>query len=256
MRRTARIFCGALALTLLAVESVDAQDLEPAGSAALLASTEATPPIRYEPWSGAPAEEPGALPLRQAPTEDDRSELLFSGRTSHGGYGGPQLKMSAVLDDPALLIGAQGGWVVNHSFVLGLAGYGLASRHEVPAATRVDGERSDLGFGYGGVRAAYLLFPRRLVHVGIGALVGAGGLAAVSRREYDSGDGERERHADHGDALFVLEPEVEAELNVVRFMRMALTVSYRYVGAVDAPGMSSRKLSFPSGSLVFRFGAF
>jgi hypothetical protein len=41
-------------------------------------------------------------------------------------------KFTSILASPALLVGAQGGWIINHRFILGLGGYGLATRHDVP----------------------------------------------------------------------------------------------------------------------------
>lgn len=226
-------------------------------------STPATqaPALRYQPWVGPsdPRELREQANLGRLPP-DDRDELLFTRNVEHGGYGGPALKLSKVVGDPALLVGVEGGWLINHALAVGLAGYGLATRHDVPFATRVDGERSVLGFGYGGLRAAYSFAPYRLVHVGVGALLGAGGAVAVSRNAIETldryGDSQTKHHTAHADALFVLEPHAELELNVVRFMRIALSVSYRYVGAVDAPGMNSQKLSAPAGALTLKFGYF
>jgi hypothetical protein len=221
----------------------------------------APPALRYQPWVG--PSDPQELrdgPERGPRPYDQRDELLFAGGASHGGFGGPQLKVSRILSAPSLFVGAGGGWLVNHALVIGLAGYGLATRHDVPTATRVDGEPSVLGFGYGGLSAGYLLWPHRLLHAGVGALLGAGGLVAVSRRSFDTSDRwndeGREHHTAHGDAVFVMEPHVEVELNVVRFMRIAIGASYRYVAAVDAPGLTSQKLSAPAGGLTFKFGRF
>lgn len=206
--------------------------------------TDAPASIRYEPYGG----------VRER--DDTQTELLFSGRTTHGGYGAPQMRVTSVLSEPALLVGVHGGWIVNHSFVLGLAGYGLATRHDTPAAMRVEGEPSRMEFAYGGVRAAYLLFPHRLVHVGFGGLLGGGGLIAIAKEDYRNQQGNEDVRTAHADASFVFEPEVEVEVNVVHFMRIAVAGSYRIVGAVDAPGLTHRKLSAPSGSVAFKFGVF
>jgi hypothetical protein len=252
-----------LIAVLVCTGGADAQQTAPLGKeTGNTATTETTPPgIKYEPWAGVLDPHTGRPAPRDdvAPPAGRDARLLFSGRTVHGGFGAPQVKLSAMLSEPALLIGAHGGWIVNHAYVFGLAGYGLASRHDTPAATRVDGDPSRIELGYGGLRLAYLVQPHRLVHLGLSTLIGAGGVVAVAKGAYERFEGERddeERRADHADALFVLEPEVEAELNVVSFMRIALTASYRYMTLVDAPGLSSRKLSAPAGSVAFRFGVF
>lgn len=258
-----RLSCTVLAV-LGCVAHAEAQHAEPVGPrhGDVVASKSAPPGVKYEPWSGVMDPHTGRPAPRDdvAPPPAPEARVLFSGRPVHGGFGAPQVKVSAMLNEPALLVGVHGGWIVDHAYVIGLAGYGLASRHDTPTATRVDGEPSRLELGYGGLRLAYLIQPHRLVHVGMGTLIGAGGAVAVTKRTYETlasdGDTDEEHRSDHADALFVLEPEMEAELNVVSFMRIALSASYRYMAFVDAPGLSTRKLSGPSGSVAFRFGVF
>lgn len=228
---------------------------EPPTSAPVAAPAPPTEPLVAAP--PAPVSAPTiAPPPRRA---DPEPELLFSGRVRHGGYGAPEVRLSAVRGDFAAFVGAQGGWVLNHSLVIGLAGYGLATRHDAPLAMRVDGQPSRLALGYGGLRLAYWLFPQRLVHVGFGLLIGGGGVAAISKdriERIEDGETTREYRTAHGEGFFVLEPEVSAELNVTSFMRLGLSFSYRAIMGVDAPGLTSAKLSAPSGGLALRFGAF
>jgi hypothetical protein len=187
-------------------------------------------------------------------------KTLFGDRVEHGAYGAPETKMTAVLGGPAILVGAQGGWIVNHAFVLGVEGAGLVTRHEAPEAMRVDGHSSTLEMGYGGLRLGYLLSPASLVHAGFGLLIGGGGLAARTRHAYpttdEDGELDYQRDTGHHDAFFVLEPQVEAELNVVSFMRIAVAGSYRVVGEVESAGLTNAKLSAPAVAIALRFGAF
>jgi hypothetical protein len=195
-----------------------------------------------------------------APHDELATETVFGSKVSHGGYGAPEGKLTAIMGDPALLAGVQGGWIVNHQFVLGIAGYGLASLHDAPDAMRVDGQPSTLQMGYGGVRLGYLLRPQSLVHVGFGLLIGGGGLVAVSQVPYTTigSDGQVDssyRRA-HAESFFAIEPDVEVEMNLASFMRLAVSGSYRYTAAVDNPGLTNASLSAPAAGMALRFGGF
>jgi hypothetical protein len=159
-----------------------------------------------------------------------------------------------------MFVGLQGGWIIDHRFILGAAGYGLATRHDSPEAFRVDGQPSTLEMGYGGLRLGYLVQPSSLVHVGFGLLVGGGGLVAVSRVRSTmmdaDGDVDSERRTAHAEGVFAVEPQVEAELNMTSFMRIAASGSYRYIAAVDGPGLTNGSLSAPAIGLALRFGSF
>ena len=216
------------------------------------------------PASAQPMPESGARSDSQsltAPAHDERdAETLFYGKTKIGGYGAPESKLTTVMSSPALLLGAQGGWVVNHRFILGLAGYGLASRHEVPETMRVGGLPSTLEMGYGGLRLGYIVAPASLVHFGFGVVMGGGGLVAVSREPATTvaPNGERtsEQRRANADAFFAFEPEIEGEVNVTQFMRIAVSGSYRVIDGIEAPGLDIASLSGPSLGLALRFGAF
>jgi hypothetical protein len=180
---------------------------------------------------------------------------LFSGRVTHGGYGGPEVKFSSILGEPAVLVGGQGGWIIDHRFVLGAAGYGVATQHDVPTETQIGGYPSTLEMGYGGVRGAYVFWPEKIVHFDIALLVGGGGLVVRTTDRVRTAQGDRFQ-VGRDDAFFIMEPALELEVNVTRFMRIAASGSYRYISGVEAPGLSYSKLSMPAGGVAFRFGKF
>ncbi|MBS4000680.1 MAG: hypothetical protein KGZ71_09375, partial [Desulfobulbaceae bacterium] len=62
---------------------------------------------------------------------DDGHETLFGGDSvTWGGFGAPEFKFSEVNGDFALYIGGRGGVIINNSFIIGLAGYGVVTSHE------------------------------------------------------------------------------------------------------------------------------
>jgi hypothetical protein len=123
----------------------------------------------------------------------------------------------------------------------------------------VDGRPSTLEMGYGGLRLGYLLMPKSVVHLGFGLLIGGGGVAALSKDQLPvvkNGAVSYERRVDNSDAFFVTEPEIEAEINVTNFMRVAVSGSYRFVAGIHSPGLSSWDIAGPAAGVALRFGSF
>ena len=193
-----------------------------------------------------------SLPSRgatAAPTGTDSEGSGGSG-LSHGIYVAPELKATAITNELGLLVGGQGGWLINHRFVLGLAGYGLASTHSAPRAFQQAGAPSLVGMGYGGLRIAYVLMPYATVHAVFGAIIGGGHATAKSNDVSGTFD------AHHAAAFVTAEPLAELEINVDRNVRVAFGGSWRYVAPTGLPGLSSSDLGGPAGSLVLRYGFF
>jgi hypothetical protein len=58
------------------------------------------------------------------------------------------------------------------------------------------------------------------------------------------------------DDVVVLEPAVQANLNITKFFRISAGASYRYVSGVTSPATTNKKLSGPGAVLTLRFGKF
>jgi hypothetical protein len=203
-----------------------------------------------------PEPQPAPLPVTPqsyAPTPpgEEQPRVLFPGRVKHGGYGGPELKLTSMVGDPALLVGVQGGWVINHALVIGAAGYGLVTQHDAPAAVSPAFTSSTLQLGYGGPRVSYVILPNEVVHFSIGILVGAGGFTILSRNNMG-----HDYWTHDSRAFFAMEPQGEVEANLMRHLRVALGVSYRYIDTPSGSALRSSDLSGPAASLLFKGGVF
>ena len=188
-----------------------------------------------------------AEPYRQVTTSaPDQPETLFTGDVSHGGYGAARVGYGRIAGKDAVIVSGEGGWIINHSFIIGAAGYALATQQAMPGDL---GVTDNLAFGYGGAMLGYTLLPEKLVHATLTVLVGAGGIGSYARVNLDHG-------SSVADAVFVLEPTLTVDLNMVKFMRTGLAVSYRYVSGVDAPNLSNADFSGFTGSFVMKFGKF
>ncbi|MBN1561729.1 hypothetical protein JW998_15865 [candidate division KSB1 bacterium] len=190
-----------------------------------------------------------ALPLLAS------EQTLITGEVDHGGYGGPVLQYAQIGPEKAdgILVGGQGGWIIDHKLVIGGGGYGLASK--VAADWYDAGTHGDepgayiLNFGYGGLLVEYISQSDDLIHFELFGIIGGGGV-----------DYQLEDYIEHdnatSDAIFVAQPGANIVLNVTPFFRIALGVTYRYVSGVDLDGLTNGDLSGFGGQIVFKFGAF
>lgn len=176
-------------------------------------------------------------------------QTLIDHPFSSGGYGGPEVRLTSLDGDTEVLVGGRGGWVVNHRFVLGGGGYGLATTHylDVPEGAR----RLRLEGGYGGLLLEYFVRPQDLVHVSVGTIIGAGGVAVLEGSRHDHTQDSLDETA-----FFVAEPMVGITLNLTTFAQIGLEASYRFVSGSSLDAVSDADLSGPAGGLLLRFGSF
>ena len=161
--------------------------------------------------------------------------LIVPGGIESGGFGAPVVIFSQVADKFALFVGGRGGWIINHTFVLGAGGYGMATDIGTDITGRV------LDFGYGGLELEYINSSNKLIHFTVYLLVGGGGLSGSSVAE---------------ESVFVLQPAANGELNITRYFRFNFGVGYRWVAGVDSPGWSDSDFSAFYGQVAFKFGSF
>ena len=166
-----------------------------------------------------------------------QEQTLVGHGIESGGFGAPVVKFTQVNGEFGVLVGGRGGWIINHVFVLGGGGYGLVNdiwvRGFVPEPR--------LQFGYGGIELEGIIASNSLVHFTVAGLVGGGGVTLG---------------VDPSDAVFVLEPQANLELNVTPFMRINVGGGYRWVTDVDLYPLTNRDFSAAFGSLALKFGKF
>lgn len=150
------------------------------------------------------------------------AKTLLSGKIEHGGYGGPQVTLSGVNGEFSILTGIRGGWIINHTFVLGAGGYNL--QNEVKA----DVESRNLEMNYGGLHFEYIVHSDRLIHYYFQSLIGTGKVNYSGNEFVNNEDSE-------SDWFWVIQPAFYIELNIVKFFRTSVGISYRYVNDIDLP---------------------
>ena len=173
--------------------------------------------------------------------------LAGNQKISHGGYGAFSIYYSKINGENALLVGGKGGWVINHRLTLGLAGYGFVNDLEVNYFD--DKKGMNLSGGYGGLLIEPIIMPYELVHLTVPVLIGAGGVTYFDNNWWKD-------HIYPSKAFFVFEPGLELELNIIKFMRIGLGISYRITSDIGIDNMKSKNLDALSGGISFKFGRF
>lgn len=192
--------------------------------------------------------------LASFPLLAQEQTLIGSSSIDHGGYGALVVKFTSVNDRLGVLVGGRGGWIIDHTFAIGGAGYGLVNR--VPAKGIGPFGQHYLNFGYGGLDLEYIANSNSLVHYSLHTLIGAGMVGYRSADWEDvswtHGDGWDARQ----DRFFVIEPGANIDVNVTTWFRASAGASYRFIGGVGSDASTGKDLSGPSGMLTLRFGSF
>ena len=196
----------------------------------------------------------------QVDYNDDQVETIFSKSKSNGGYGAFSIGYSQIDGRDALITGARGAFIFDHSFAIGLGGYGFVNnldynsyRHDNPE------DRFMLAGGYGGVFFEPIIGGTKPVHVSFPILVGMGGVALVENNSWgwnwDIDPYHPGYEYDH-DLFFVFEPAVELEFNLTRFFRAAAYASYRFTSEIELYETDNDVLKGFNFGMTFKFGKF
>lgn len=174
--------------------------------------------------------------------EDDPDEIqtLFKGDISHGGYGSFSVKYNQIDNKDALLIGGRGAWIINHSIAIGIGGYGFFNEAAPPPDyTSLLGEKYRIGGGYGGLLIEPIIGSKYPVHIALPVLIGAGGIAYIEDYgdTWDNSTMSPNSSIDD-DAFFVVEPGIEVELNLLKYLRLNFGAYYRYTTDITLEDLS------------------
>ncbi len=179
-------------------------------------------------------------------------KTIFSNKRSNGGYGALSVAYSEIDNKDAIIVGARGGWIINHSLAIGLGGYGFANDINYDNLFN-DNRDYNLAGGYGGLFVEPIIGPKLPVHISIPILFGLGGVSYVEHHNnwdyWWSTD-------DKSDVYFVFEPAIELEFNVTRHFRLAATASYRFTSDIEMLYTDPDILEGLTAGLVFKFGKF
>lgn len=198
-----------------------------------------------------------------AQEEEEQKDMQYifgsKGKTKVSGFGGPIMQFSAIGDEFAFLMGGGGAVLLNQTFYIGAFGEGLTTSHYTSLDESSYLPQGQTRFGYGGLWLGYIHKNQNPVHFGVSSRIGWGSIY------YDLNyyDNNYEYQADPAflDNVFVFVPQIEAEFNFFKWMKMNIGVGYRVVAGVNKEYngeliFDQKDFNKPQGTITLMFGYF
>lgn len=177
--------------------------------------------------------------------------LFDSNITSTGWFGSPVLKYTSILNKSSLLIGGRGGYIINHSIVVGGGMYGLVTDVPSKQGDLVNENINNLHLMYGGIELGYIFNPMEIIHYSFNTLLGIG-RATDNQGEFIGDTFEHHR----GQNFFVVEPKGAIEMNMTDYLRFEIGISYRIISGLEHQYLLNSDISGINGFLSINIGSF
>jgi hypothetical protein len=186
--------------------------------------------------------------------QNQEIQTLFNAGRGNGFYIGFHSGFSQINNDDAWDAGCRLAWIVNHGLAIGFAGTGFATL-PYRDAFNSDLKHNYVG-GYGGFLIEPIVMPRSAIHLSFPIIVGAGGITYSSYTDYKNDWESSDYHTSDARAFFIVEPGIEAEINAVKWIRLAIGGSYRFTQRVDLEGAKDNPLEGFRLGFAIKFGKF
>lgn len=186
--------------------------------------------------------------------QDSKIESLAGGGKTKirvGGFGAPTIKFTTFDDQLGILMGGYAGVMLNSKLMLGAGAYALVNNIEA-ARTNAADPTLYWNMWYTGFVPEYTFKSNKLFHAAVSTLIGGGG---VMKNERYKGFDEDSDNLDYS-GFFVAEPQVNFEMNITSYLRVAIGGSYRFVSGSSTQGITDDKLSGPAAHFSIKAGRF
>lgn len=164
-------------------------------------------------------------------------------KTPLGGYGAGTAEITWLNGKPSLALGAYGGILINHKWLIGVSGNNIFFDHTV------NGKEEDFQLNYYGLYSEYRINPERRLSMSVG-LTGAMGW-----QENSIASGKDNMKRD-GDYTYVIQPKVGLNLKIVSFMQVQAYGAYRFTGNTNSQYYTKSNYNGVTGGIGLVFGAF
>lgn len=190
--------------------------------------------------------------------QENQTIFKNSGIHRSGGYVAISNKFTKINGEFANMPGIYGGWFVNRKFMLGFGA--AATTNYIPVPEKVQNfpaNKMTYQYGQVGLMTEYVVASTKMVHFSFNLLTGTGFTLQYDHKEVDDWDWDFDDHREEDpNFFFLMEPGVQVELNVLKWMRFSPGVSYRKAFGSNSNGLSDGDLSNISYNLTLKFGAF
>jgi hypothetical protein len=192
----------------------------------------------------------GAVQAQENETIFQKSPIRRS-----GGYVAISNKFTSINGDFANMPGIYGGWFINRKFMLGLGAAATTNYIPVsPSFSNFPGDKMTYQYGQFGLMTEYVVASTKKVHLAVNLLTGSGFTMQYDRRDFD--DWDFDDYEEDPNFFFLMEPGVQVEFNLLKWMRFSPGVSYRRAFGGNGEGLSAADLSNVSYNLTLKFGVF
>lgn len=156
----------------------------------------------------------------------------------HGAFISPVIKYTQVNNQSAMMYGGKAGWIINKTFVIGGAFYGLLTKVSQPWIDPLSKSAPYIYFNTGGLNLEYFVFRREPLSVSLEMFLGGAGLKLLPRDETGP-------FVDlYGGDFLIFEPQLNASYSFNDWLHLSLGLSYRYADGFDI--YPDNKLNDPS----------
>ena len=177
--------------------------------------------------------------------ENDDIQTFFSKPTKIRGYIGTLTNVTSLDSETAYMNGFQVGGIFDDHFILGLYNLNLENNIFSNNANYIDYE---MDFDHRGIWLGYIFMPQQKIHFNVNLLVGNGNLE-IYDDVFDTWM--------QDEVVFVLNPGIEVELNVAKFLRVGIGANYRFALDVDKfDNYNNNDFSDLGAFISFKFGWF
>ncbi len=199
----------------------------------------------------------------QEEAEEKEMNYIFGGKgkTKVSGFGGPIMGFSAIGNEFAFVMGGGGAVLLNQTFYIGAFGEGIATSHyyEINEGNILPAQQGKINFGYGGFWLGYIHKSQNPVHFGVSTRLGWGSI--YLNRFYNDINYEYQVDPAYLDNVFVFIPQLEAEFNFFKWMKMNVGIGYRVVAGINKeylgePLFDKKDFNKPQGTITLMFGYF
>ncbi len=155
------------------------------------------------------------------------------------GFGGPLVEFSGVNKEFAVSAGGGGALIINNLFIGGY-GLGLSTYHykdimvyEANNSVFRDYSHVPINFGHGGFWLGGSMKPNNALHLAGSIKIGWGAISFYNDYQYNNQYPNQYMEPAIMDHVFVLTPQLEAEINLARWFKINVGVGYRMVTGTD-----------------------
>ncbi len=201
-----------------------------------------------------------------------------TGEIRVSGFGSYILGFSQVDGNLAVYNGGGGGVLLNQTVYFGGYGVGLSTQPHMESLTLIDHFDEQITyedlyteFGHGGFWIGYLHQSYKPVHFGASTKLGWGNIGMTNDYFDDKHDDfhdfdNYDHHRIVNDNVFVVTPQVELEMNLLRWFKINMSAGYQFVTGTDktykningdkVKFFDSKDFSQPMFNVTFAFGGF